>query len=72
MIGFHSFSELDISSEMASNPTRVHDFLYNISSVAKGKATRDFNQLKRDLPQGINLTSDGKFYAYDIGMEKIL
>lgn len=72
MIGFHSFSELDISSQMAANPTRVHEFLYNISSVAKKKATRDFELLKKDLPQNITLSPDGKFFAYDLGTVRII
>ena len=70
ILGFESFSALNIDSQMAHTPQRVQTFLNDLRDQAQKKATEELSLFTRQLPPSVTLTSDGKINAWDMGRLK--
>lgn len=66
LLGFPSYAELDLVEEMAKTPARVTQFLDGITEAAQRKFVQEIALFKRELPAGVELAPDGRFYAYDM------
>lgn len=65
VLGYPSFAHLDMENEMAHSPENVSAFLEEIAPKARTKVLKEIDALKKDLPEGIDLSEDGKFYMWD-------
>lgn len=74
LLGFQSYAHLDISDQMAQSTERVQLFLNNLLARSEQKEAVEFKELVKHLPQGVNLTAEGKLqpwdYAYVFNMFK--
>jgi thimet oligopeptidase len=66
LLGFQSYAQLDLDDAMAKNPARVHAFLDELSEYAAKKAIGELDLLKKELPMGVTLTSDGHIKPWDL------
>lgn len=66
MFGFASYAALDLDDVMAKSPERVDKFLVELTGRAQHKTAQEFATFKKDLPESITLTADGKFNPWDI------
>jgi thimet oligopeptidase len=64
-LGFGSFAALDIDSAMANTPKKASAFLQTLISASKKKANKEFDKLKKDLPEGVILDGLGKMSPWD-------
>ena len=46
LLGFNDYTELSLSTKMATNASEVLDFLYNLSKKSKDQAKRELEELK--------------------------
>lgn len=65
VLGFESYAHLNLDNEMAKNPKRVEDFLNELLAKASAKEDEEFKLLNKDLPEGVQLSADGKLYPWD-------
>ena len=65
LLGFESYAHLDISDQMAGTPERVRTFLDNLLTRSEQKESQEFKELVAYLPQGVNLTPEGKLQPWD-------
>ena len=65
-LGYESFAQLDIENQMAKTPETVIKFLDEVAQRARVKCAQEIELLKENLPQGVSLTKDGKFYSWDL------
>lgn len=66
LLGYASYAHLNIDDAMAETPERVEQFLTDLISKADKKETQEFELFKKELPEGIFLTNDGKFNGWDL------
>ncbi len=66
LLGFSSYAELDISSQMAKTPETVRHFLDSIAEKYTPKADAEWELLLADLPDSITLTPEGKIKPWDV------
>lgn len=66
LLGHTSFAGLDVARVMAKTPGRIDAFLGEISRRAKPKAKSEFEELTRELPEGVSLSPEGKVYPWDL------
>lgn len=67
IIGFESYAAYSINQEMAATVGRVDDFLQTLLDKSASKQQQEFNDLTKELPEGVTLSADGKMYPYDRG-----
>jgi len=67
LLGYPSYAELDISTEMAEKPEKVEAFLTDLQTKAQSKGEQEIAKILSDLPAGITLTAGGKIKPWDIG-----
>ncbi len=65
LLGFTSYSQLDLDSQMVQNPERARDFIESIIAAATPKALQEVSELKLDLPNGVSLIND-KIKPWDL------
>ncbi len=65
LLGFPSYADLDTQNEMAKTPGTVTAFIDQVAPKAAVKVAEEMELLKKDLPEGVNLDKDGKFYPWD-------
>ncbi|MFC1894909.1 M3 family metallopeptidase, partial [Candidatus Dependentiae bacterium] len=65
LIGFNSFSELDLDSQMVKSPQKAREFLLNLSEKTMKKSDKEFAKLKSDLPGDIKLDENEKMFPWD-------
>ncbi len=65
LLGFESYAHLDISDQMAGTPERVQAFLDNLLTRSEQKESQEFKELVTYLPQGVNVTPEGKLQPWD-------
>lgn len=66
LLGFDSFAQLDISTQMAGTIEHVQDFLDTIISHCHTKLTQEHATLKKHLPQDVQLTPQGHIKPWDL------
>jgi thimet oligopeptidase len=67
VLGFASYAAYEISGEMAGSPERVDRFLEQLIKQATKKAGQEVAEIKKDLPEGIELDKQGRFNSWDYG-----
>lgn len=66
LLGFASYSHLDLDDEMAKNPETVTKFLQSLYEKSKNKAAQEFDLLRANLPESVKLAHDNKINAWDL------
>ena len=66
LLGFESYAQFDLDNQMAKSPDRVKQFLTEVFERGTIKNDEEMELLKKDLPLSVILTSDGKFYPWDL------
>lgn len=69
IIGFEDYASLDIDGQMAKKTSRVHDFIFGLMPKAKIKMNAEFEDLKKNLPEGVALV-DGKLKPWNYSYVK--
>ena len=64
-LGFESYAHLNIDDQMAKSPERVQEFLFHLITQSQDKYKKEFEQLLLELPENIELDSDGKINSWD-------
>lgn len=67
LLGFASFAALDLEPCMAKKESVVEEFLESLLSKTLSKASVEYAELKNNLPEGIKLSDEGKFFPWDLG-----
>ena len=70
LLGFNSYSELDLDSEMVKNPGRANTFLSELVNKTMLKMDKEFEMFKADLPDGVTFDSNGKMSPWDYSFIK--
>ncbi len=65
LLGFNSFAELDLDSQMVKNPVRAKKFLSELAIKTMLKMDKEFDMFKSDLPDGVVLDENGKMNFWD-------
>jgi len=65
-LGFNSFAELNLDSQMAKNPTTARKFLDELLEKVQIKEAQEFEKFTKDLPASVKLSPEGKFYPWDV------
>ncbi|MGE0206349.1 MAG: M3 family metallopeptidase [Candidatus Babeliales bacterium] len=63
-LGYKSFADLNIDGEMAKNSEHARQFINNLIDRAKQKSEQEFEELKTDLPESVEL-EQGKIKPWD-------
>jgi thimet oligopeptidase len=69
LLGFPTFTHLDLSSQMVKSPERAQEFLNRLQENSIAKATQEIKDFSADLPESVKLTN-GKFSAWDLAFVK--
>lgn len=69
-LGFASYAHLDIDDSMAQTPERVEQFLEGLIAKVTKKSEQEALILSKNLPAGIALSPDGKFYPWNYAYAK--
>lgn len=65
-LGYPSYAHFEIEHSMAKNPETVKEFLGSLVDKALKKRSIEMAELKKDLPEGIALTEEGKLNPWDL------
>lgn len=66
LVGFTSYADYDIATQMAKNPELVENFLHSVIAGCQKKLKKELAQIIRHLPPDIKLTQDNKFKPWDM------
>lgn len=69
-LGFKSYSHYDLDNQMVKTPTKARDFLMLLSKKTLQKSYKEFEELFKELPEGITLDKNGKLSAWDVSYVK--
>lgn len=69
-IGFESYTALDLSDQMVQAPSRARNFIDNLLAKSQYKEQQEFDQLIKDLPEGVYLTASGMLNPWDFAYAK--
>ena len=72
LLGFSSYAQLDIDSQMAKTPERSRQFITDLIDKAKDKVKEEIEQLTATLPASVELTADGKIKPWDFDYLKAM
>lgn len=64
LLGFASYADLDLDSQMVKKPERAREFLLDVMASAKVKAEAEVAEFTKDLPASVDLV-DGKIRPWD-------
>ncbi len=67
LLGYESYAHYVLDGETMETPEKAWAFEKGLVSKALTKAEKEFNALKKDLPEGVSLTQDGKLQPWDAG-----
>lgn len=70
LLGFASFADLDLDNQMVKTPKKAADFINNLIDRAQIKEAQEFKELIADLPQGVQLSPEGKLYPWDVSYSR--
>jgi len=65
-LGFASYAQLDLDSEMAKNPDIAETFLNDLYEKAAAKTKKEFETLSSELPKSAELADDKTIKAWDM------
>jgi len=65
-VGFDSFSEMEIKTEMAKTPDRAGNFIHDLAQKIAPKAAQEAATLTKLLPKEVQLSKDGRFNEWDV------
>ncbi len=66
VLSYPNFASLQLEQEMVGSPTRAQAFLDEMGQKLLSKQQSEAERLKSDLPDGVQLDADGKFYPWDL------
>lgn len=66
LLGFNTYADLELDSQMVGSPSRAQKFLNGIETKAKAKAAIEIKDFTKNLPESVTLTADGKLYPWDV------
>ncbi|MBM3198994.1 MAG: Zn-dependent oligopeptidase [Chlamydiae bacterium] len=66
LLGYKSYAEYDLSQQMAGTPEVVEQFLQDLYKRSLERASLEFRKMTRKLPEGVELTWEGKLWSYDV------
>lgn len=66
LLGFASYAELSLASAMVDCPAKAWKLQEDLLPKALKKAEAEIELLTTDLPEGVELTQDGKFQPWDL------
>jgi len=66
LIGYTSYAHLNLDDNMVKTPERTEKFLQDLLVKLDVKEQKEFDLLKADLPESVQLTEDGKLKPWDI------
>ena len=67
LLGFESYAQYDLANQMVKTPERAWEFENNLLPRALEKSQHEFTELTEHLPEGVQLTSDGKLERWNSG-----
>jgi len=70
MLGFASFSHLNLEDQMAKTPERVDAFLEEMRVKSLEKSHQELELWTSEMPEGVKRSSDGKLYPWDLSFIK--
>ena len=65
LLDYPSYAAYEIAEEMAHSVDRVQSFLADVLERATKKESGEFALFSKALPEGVELTADGRFYPWD-------
>ena len=72
LLGFSSYAQLDIDSQMAKTPERSRQFVADLVDKSKDKVKEEIEKLTATLPASVELTTDGKIKPWDFSYLKAM
>lgn len=66
LLGFASYADLSLAGAMVDCPAKAWKLQEDLLPKALKKAETEIELLKTDLPEGVELTKDGKFQPWDL------
>lgn len=70
MLGFANYAERNLVNKMAKTPARVREFIAKVAPRARKKCAVEFDAWKAAMPEGFELSPDGKVYPWDVNFMK--
>ncbi|MFH1644710.1 MAG: M3 family metallopeptidase [bacterium] len=70
LLGFDSYAAFELDDQMAKNTKTVDNFLTELATKTQKKELKEFEVMSKELPEGVELTQDGKFYPWDYSFVK--
>ncbi len=67
LVNYKNYAALSLEETMAASPSEVDEFIDNLAVSVLSKANEEFAILTYELPESVELTSDGKIYPWDFG-----
>ncbi len=67
LLGFESYAELDLKHSMIKTPKAAWNLQEELLPKAVEKSKKEFEVFSKDLPEGVVLSPNGKFYLWDFG-----
>jgi thimet oligopeptidase len=67
LLGFESYADLALADQMMKTPQAAWKLQNDLLPQALKKAKEEIERYKEDLPEGVQLTQDGKFQPWDLG-----
>ncbi len=64
-LGFASYADLDLDSQMVKNQQTAENFLNELLKRSAPKEAREFKEWTAELPESVTLTADGKLESCD-------
>lgn len=66
LLGFSSFADYELSSQMAKNVETATAFISRLFQDFKEKINQEFSEITKNLPEGVILTKEGKLQSHDV------
>lgn len=66
LLGYPSYAHFDLENQMVLSPERALAFLYDLHAKATAKVYKEFDLLLQEVPQSVELLSDGKVKPWDV------
>lgn len=70
LLGFGSYAELDLSSQMGGHPDKIETFLNDVLGGVSKKAAEELDVFLKNLPDGIELNEKGELLSWDVSFVK--
>lgn len=65
LLGYENYAAIDLSSEMAKTPKRVHEFISELAEAKNKTIQNNWKLITQDLPESVRLTPEGKVNPWD-------